>query len=170
MMGFFSPRYRFQTGSWAHPASYPMCTGGGGSFPGDKATGSVKLTTHLHLVPRLRTRGAIPPLNQYVFMAWYLVKHMDTLPYLQLQGFVPLPCLWFLTVKGMFHTICMYVCMYVHMYYVILDNCFIVIAVKAKDKLACTFRTAAMLFCTLEKDCRNESIMLSYYLIPRLLH
>jgi hypothetical protein len=29
----------------------------------------VKLTTHLHLVPRSRMRGAIPPLLQYVFMA-----------------------------------------------------------------------------------------------------
>jgi hypothetical protein len=37
----------------------------------------VKLTTHLHLVPRSRIRGAIPPLPQYVFMAWWLVKHSD---------------------------------------------------------------------------------------------
>jgi hypothetical protein len=37
----------------------------------------VKLTTHLHLVPRSRLRGAIPPLPQYVFMAWCLVKHRD---------------------------------------------------------------------------------------------
>jgi hypothetical protein len=29
------------------------------------------------LVPRLRMRGAIPPLPKYVFMAWYLVKHRD---------------------------------------------------------------------------------------------
>jgi hypothetical protein len=35
----------------------------------------VKLTTHLHLVPRSRMRGSIPPLSQYVFMAWCLVKH-----------------------------------------------------------------------------------------------
>jgi hypothetical protein len=45
----------------------------------------VKPTTHLHIVPRLRMRGAIPPLPQtsccgvqlstgYVFMVWYLVK------------------------------------------------------------------------------------------------
>jgi len=27
----------------------------------------VKLTTHLHLMPRLRMRGAIPLLPQYVF-------------------------------------------------------------------------------------------------------
>jgi len=31
----FVIRHRVQTGSGAHPASYPMCTGG--SFPGDKA-------------------------------------------------------------------------------------------------------------------------------------
>jgi hypothetical protein len=33
-------------------------------------------------VPRSRMRGAIPPLPQYVFMAWCLVKHRDnfTLP------------------------------------------------------------------------------------------
>jgi len=33
----------------------------------------VKLTTHLHLVPKLRIRGAIPPLPQYD-MAWCSVK------------------------------------------------------------------------------------------------
>jgi hypothetical protein len=37
----------------------------------------VKLTTHLHLAPSSGMRGAIPPLPQYVFMAWYLVKHRD---------------------------------------------------------------------------------------------
>jgi len=36
-----------------------------------------QLTTHLHLVPRSRMRGAIPPLPQNVFMAWYYVKHRD---------------------------------------------------------------------------------------------
>jgi len=34
----------------------------------------VTLTIHLHLVLRLRVRGAIPPLPLYVFMAWYLIK------------------------------------------------------------------------------------------------
>jgi hypothetical protein len=34
----------------------------------------VKLTTHFHLVPRLRVSGAIPPLLQYTFMAWCSVK------------------------------------------------------------------------------------------------
>jgi hypothetical protein len=38
----------------------------------------VKLTTHLHLVPRSRMRGTIPPLPQYVFMAWRLVQHRDS--------------------------------------------------------------------------------------------
>jgi len=28
----------------------------------------VKLTTHFHLVPKLRIRGAIPPLPHYIFM------------------------------------------------------------------------------------------------------
>jgi hypothetical protein len=37
----------------------------------------MKLTTHLHLVPRSRMRGAISPLPQYVFMAWCLVKHRE---------------------------------------------------------------------------------------------
>jgi hypothetical protein len=40
----------------------------------------MKLTTHLHLVPRSKNCGAIPPLPQYVFMAWYLVdlvRHRD---------------------------------------------------------------------------------------------
>jgi len=30
----------------------------------------VKLNTHLHLVPRSRMRGTIPPLPQHAFMAW----------------------------------------------------------------------------------------------------
>jgi hypothetical protein len=68
--GNFSFHHRVQTGSGAHPAFYPIGTGG--SFPG-----GVKLTTYLHLVPRSRMRGAIPPLPQYVFMAWCLVKRRD---------------------------------------------------------------------------------------------
>jgi len=39
----------------------------------------VKLTTHVHLVPRLRMRGAIPPLPQYVFMTWRPIKHRISL-------------------------------------------------------------------------------------------
>jgi hypothetical protein len=37
-----------------------------------------------HLVPRSRMRGAIPPLPQFVFMAWCLVKHRDNFTFLQL--------------------------------------------------------------------------------------
>jgi hypothetical protein len=29
------------------------------------------------LVSKLRMCGAVPPLHQYVFMAWYVVKHRD---------------------------------------------------------------------------------------------
>jgi hypothetical protein len=48
---------------------------------GCKAAGI--LTTHLHIVPRLRMRGAIPPL-QHAFMAWCPVKAQGQL-YLYLQ-------------------------------------------------------------------------------------
>jgi hypothetical protein len=58
----FSPHHRTQTGSGAHPASYTMGTRD--SFHGCKAAGVVKLTTHLHLMPRSRVRGSIPPLPQ----------------------------------------------------------------------------------------------------------
>jgi hypothetical protein len=61
---FFFFCHRIQTGSRAHPASYPMSTG-------------VKLSTHLQPVPRLRVRGAVSALPQYIFMAWCLVKHGD---------------------------------------------------------------------------------------------
>jgi hypothetical protein len=37
--GNFSLHHRVQNGSGAHPASYPMGTGGG-SFPGGKAAGA----------------------------------------------------------------------------------------------------------------------------------
>jgi hypothetical protein len=35
------------------------------------------MTTQLHLAPRLRMRGTIPPLPQHVFVAWCIVKHRD---------------------------------------------------------------------------------------------
>jgi hypothetical protein len=50
--------------------------GTGGSSPLAKRR-VVKLTTHLPLVSRLRMIGAIPPHHHHVFMAWFLVKHMD---------------------------------------------------------------------------------------------
>jgi hypothetical protein len=51
-------------GSGTHSTFYPMGTGG--PFPGAKH--KLKLTTHLHLVPRLRMRGVLPP-PPYTFMA-----------------------------------------------------------------------------------------------------
>jgi len=50
----------------------------GALIPKDKAARSMKLTTHLHLVPSLRMLGAILLLPQYVLMAWCLVKKRDT--------------------------------------------------------------------------------------------
>jgi hypothetical protein len=47
----------------------------------------VKLTTHIHPMPRSRMRGAIPPLPQYAFMAWCSVKHRENFTfYLYLLG------------------------------------------------------------------------------------
>ena len=53
---FFSFR-NVQMGSEAHPASYSVCTG---VLP-QGCSRRVKLTTHIHLVPRLGMSGAIPP-------------------------------------------------------------------------------------------------------------
>jgi len=44
------------------------------SYPIGYTGSDMKLTTHLHLVPRLRMRGALHPLLQYVFMARCLIK------------------------------------------------------------------------------------------------
>jgi len=40
------------------------------SFPGEKSSRDVKLTTHFHLVLRLRMSGATTLLPFHVFMAW----------------------------------------------------------------------------------------------------
>jgi hypothetical protein len=55
-----------QTGSEAHPASYQMDTGA--LSPG-YIYWDMNLSMHLHVVPRLRMHGAIPPLH-HVFMVW----------------------------------------------------------------------------------------------------
>jgi hypothetical protein len=64
------------------------------SYSQDKTAGAWSWL-HLHLVPRLRMRGAIPPLPQYVFMACCLVKHRDnfTLPTLNYTTYLQL-MLW----------------------------------------------------------------------------
>jgi hypothetical protein len=63
VLGFDSRRglriFLFTTLSGVHLASFPMGT------------------THLHLVPKSRMRGAIPPLLQYVFIGGSLFKHRD---------------------------------------------------------------------------------------------
>jgi hypothetical protein len=48
----FPSRICVQTGSEAHPASYPM--GNGRPFPGVNRGRGVTLTTHPHLVPKSR--------------------------------------------------------------------------------------------------------------------
>jgi hypothetical protein len=51
-------RGRLKTGAGVHSASYPE----GSELFGRFSAGDVKLTTHLHQMPRLRTHGAITPL------------------------------------------------------------------------------------------------------------
>jgi hypothetical protein len=65
--GNFSLHHCVQNGSGAHPASYPMGTRG--SFPGD-----VKLTTHLHLVPKSENAWSYTLTPQYALMGWCLIK------------------------------------------------------------------------------------------------
>jgi hypothetical protein len=54
--GNFSLHHRIQNGSGAHPASYLMGRG-------------VKLSTHLHLVPRSMNECSYTSTSQYAFMA-----------------------------------------------------------------------------------------------------
>jgi len=50
-----------------------------GSFHVGESGLGVKLTTHLHLVPKLRMRGGLCPLLQYVYMVWCLIKQWMSL-------------------------------------------------------------------------------------------
>jgi len=70
--GSYSLLHRLQAGSGTHSASYPVGTIR--IFFLEQSGRGVRLTTHLHPVPRPRMRGAILPLNQHAFMAWYLIK------------------------------------------------------------------------------------------------
>jgi len=38
----------------------------------------VELTSHVHLVPSLKVHRAVPPLPQYVFITWCLIKQEET--------------------------------------------------------------------------------------------
>jgi len=58
---------------WGPPSL--LSNGYRGFFPREQSGRGVKLTTHLHQVRRLRMCGAIPPLPQYAFMTWCLVKY-----------------------------------------------------------------------------------------------
>jgi len=60
LMGLFVYATALRAALGVHLASCPVVTGG--SYPGGKATGGVKLATHFHLVPRLKMRGSVPPL------------------------------------------------------------------------------------------------------------
>jgi len=57
-MGLFVYATALRAALGVHLASCPVVTGG--SYPGGKATGGVKLTTHLYLVSRLGMHGSIP--------------------------------------------------------------------------------------------------------------
>jgi hypothetical protein len=80
--GNFSLHHRVQNGSVAHPASYTM------DVPGALSLGysgrGVKLTTHLHLVPRSKNEWSYTSIPQYVFVTRCLVNHRDkfTYPYI----------------------------------------------------------------------------------------
>jgi hypothetical protein len=70
--GNFSPHHRVQTGSDAHPAFYPMGTGG--SFPGGKAAWAWSWPLTLSGNENAWSYISTP---QYVFMAWCLIKQRD---------------------------------------------------------------------------------------------
>jgi hypothetical protein len=59
---FFCLRHRLQTGSGVHTVFHQVGTM---SFPQVYSGRGVNLTTHLHLVPKLRMRATIPPFPQY---------------------------------------------------------------------------------------------------------
>jgi hypothetical protein len=70
--GKFYRHHRVQTGSGAHPASYP--TGTGGSFPRSKAAEAYHSPPSNAEVENAWSYTSTPP---YVYMAWCLVKYRD---------------------------------------------------------------------------------------------
>jgi hypothetical protein len=79
-MNFFL-RHRLQTGSEAHPVSYPVSTRD--SFPGGEADHSPPSSAE---VKNVWSYTSTP---QYVFMVWSLVKHRDILPFMNTVNLTP---------------------------------------------------------------------------------
>jgi hypothetical protein len=74
---------------WPRGPPSLLSNGYQGLFHWEWSGRDVKLTIHLHLVPRSRMRGAIPPLPQYAFTAWYSVKaegQLYTITYFRARG------------------------------------------------------------------------------------
>jgi hypothetical protein len=68
--GNFSLHHRVQTGSGAHPASYPLGTKD--SFPGVKHP--AREADHSPHLVSIRLREVVPPLPQYAFVVWRSAK------------------------------------------------------------------------------------------------
>jgi hypothetical protein len=88
-----SSRVQFLAGGWEFPSPprperlwgppILLLNGYQGLFPWRQNVWGVKLTTHLHQVPRSRNEWSYIPLLQYSFMAWCLFKAQGKLyPYL----------------------------------------------------------------------------------------
>jgi hypothetical protein len=74
--GNFSLQHRVPTGSAPPPpSSYPMGTRS--SFPGGKAAGVWSWPLTSIWCRGQRKRGYVPPIPEYVFVAWCLVKYRD---------------------------------------------------------------------------------------------
>jgi hypothetical protein len=73
---YFSSSLCVQTGSEAHPASYPMGTVG--PSPGVKRGRGVTLTTHLYIVSRSRKSGSYthPPLAACMAVTGQLYRYL----------------------------------------------------------------------------------------------
>jgi hypothetical protein len=75
---FVNRFHRIQNDCGAHPASYPM--GSGGSFPGVKRAGREAE----HSPPssaEIKNAWIYTSIPQYAFMAWCLVKHRNNLTF-----------------------------------------------------------------------------------------
>jgi len=68
----------------------------------------VKLTTHLHLVPRSKNAWSYTSNPQYAFVAWCLVKHRDNFTF----TFALLPCDSFFNYISL-----IYITYYIHLFF-----------------------------------------------------